>query len=75
MQLVTPSQLGKMFEPAISAKELNKRLQSVGLQWKVGGEWIATVVGRKFSSSEPVQLENGKMVYQLKWQRRVKDLI
>lgn len=75
MQLVTPTQIGKMFEPALSGKEVNKLLQKAGLQWRVGGEWVATVEGKKYSSSEPVQLENGKMVYQLKWQRRVKDII
>lgn len=75
MQLVTPTQIGKMFEPSISAIEVNKRLRAAGLQWKVGGEWVATVEGRKYSSSEPVQLAGGKMIYQLQWQRRVKDLI
>lgn len=75
MQLVTPTQIGKMFEPSISAIEVNKRLRAAGLQWKVGGEWVATVEGRKYSSSEPIQLAGGKMIYQLRWQRRVKELI
>lgn len=75
MQLVTPIQIGKMFEPAISAREVNRRLRAAGLQWMVGGEWVATVEGRKYSSSEPIQLGGGKMVYQLKWQRRVKELL
>lgn len=75
MQLVTPTQIGKMFEPALSGKEVNKLLQKAGLQWRVGGEWVATAEGKKYSSSEPIQLENGKMVYQLKWQRRVKEII
>jgi len=74
-QLVTPSQLGKMFEPALSAKAVNAILRDVGLHWKVGGEWIATAEGRRYSSSEPVQLASGKMVYQLKWQRRVVSLL
>ena len=75
LQLVTPTQLGKMFEPALSAKAINKLLQECGLQWRVGGEWVSTVDGKKYSSSEPVQLPDGKMIYQLKWQRRVKDLL
>jgi prophage antirepressor-like protein len=75
LQLVTPTQIGKMFEPAVSGKEVNKLLQQAGLHWRVGGEWIATTLGKKYSSSEPIQLPNGKMTYQLKWQRRVKDLI
>jgi Rha family phage regulatory protein len=75
MQLVTPTQIGKMFEPALSGKKVNKLLQKAGYQWRVGGEWVATVEGKKYSSSEPIQLPDGKMTYQLKWQRRVKDLI
>ncbi len=75
LQLVTPTQIGKMFEPAISAREVNRRLRAAGLQWMVGGEWVSTVEGRKYSSSEPVQLVGGNMVYQLKWQRRVKELL
>jgi Rha family phage regulatory protein len=75
MQLVTPTQIGNMFEPALSGKQINNLLRKAGLQWRVGGEWIATVDGKKYSSSEPVQLPNGRMTYQLKWQRRVKELI
>lgn len=74
-QLVTPAQIGKMFEPSLSAQAINAKLRDAGLQWKVGGEWVATVEGKKYSSSEPIQLANGKMIYQLKWQRKVKDLI
>jgi hypothetical protein len=36
---------------------------------------VATAEGKKYSSSEPIQVDGGKMIYQLKWQRRVKDLI
>jgi Rha family phage regulatory protein len=75
MQLVTPTQIGKMFEPALSAKKVNILLQKSGYQWRVGGEWVSTVDGKRYSSSEPVQLPDGKMTYQLKWQRRVKDLL
>jgi len=75
MQLITPTQLGKMFEPALSGKAINQMLRAAGLQWKVGGEWVSTVDGKKYSSSEPVQLPNGNMIYQLKWQRRAKELI
>lgn len=75
MQIVTPTQIGKMFEPALSGKKVNTLLQKAGYQWRVGGEWVATVEGKKYSSSEPIQLPDGKMTYQLKWQRRVKDLI
>lgn len=75
LQLVNPSQIGKMFEPALSAIEVNKKIQAAGLQWRSGGEWIASAEGKKYSSSEPVQCEDGQIRYQLKWQRRVKDLI
>lgn len=75
LQIVNPSQIGKMFEPALSAIEVNKKIQAAGLQWRSGGEWIASAEGKKYSSSEPVQCEDGQIRYQLKWQRRVKDLI
>lgn len=75
MQIVTPTQIGKMFEPALSGKAVNLKLQEAGLQWRVGGEWVSTARGKQYSSSEPIQLPNGKMAYQLMWQRRVKDLI
>jgi cysteinyl-tRNA synthetase len=75
LQLVLPSQLGKMFEPNLTAQKVNIKLREAGLQWKVGGEWIPTNEGRPYSSSEPVQVEAGKIVYQLKWQRRVKELL
>lgn len=75
LQIVNPSQVGKMFEPALSAIEINKRLQAAGLQWRSGGEWIASAEGKKYSSSEPVQCDDGEWRYHLKWQRRVKDLI
>jgi prophage antirepressor-like protein len=75
MQLVTPTQLGKMFEPQLSGKAVNQRLRTAKLQWRVGGEWVPEGKGRDYSSYEPVQLDNGKVVPQLKWQRRVKELI
>jgi Rha family phage regulatory protein len=75
LQLVTASQLGQMFEPKLSAQEINKRLKAAGLQWRVGGDWVATAEGGKYSSAEPVQLENGRMIYQLKWQRIVREMI
>jgi hypothetical protein len=75
LQLVLPSQLGKMFEPNLTAQKVNIKLREAGLQWKVGGEWIPTNEGRPYSSSEPVQVEAGKIVYQLKWQRKVKELL
>lgn len=75
LQLVLPSQLGKMFEPNLTAQKVNIKLREAGLQWRVGGEWIPTNEGRPYSSSEPVQVEAGKIVYQLKWQRKVKELL
>lgn len=75
LQLVTPTQIGKMFEPALSGQAVNARLKTAGLQWRAGGEWVASVEGKKYSSAEPLTLDGGKMIYQLKWQRRVKELI
>jgi prophage antirepressor-like protein len=74
-EFVTPTVLGKMFNPRQSAIWVNKRLQLAGLQFHSGGEWIPNDKGKDFAKAIPVQLENGKCVYQLHWQRRVFDMI
>ena len=71
LQIVTPTQLGKHFEPIKSAQQVNKLLKAAGLQYKVGREWIPTQKGQKYSSASPQQLESGKYIFQLCWQRKV----
>jgi hypothetical protein len=75
LEIVTPTQIGKMFYPILSAKTVNNLLRKAGLQRRVGGEWIPTAEGEKYSRSVYRQLENGKSIYQLKWKRITKNLI
>jgi len=75
LEYVTPTQIGRMFSPRMSGIETNKRLQFAGLQYRVGGEWVPSDKGKDYVKTLPVQLENGKCVYQLHWQRRVFDMI
>jgi prophage antirepressor-like protein len=75
LQFVTPSQIGAMFEPTFSGKKVNELLREKGYQYKAQGQWIPTVAGRDYSSTDYIQLENGKMVPQLLWQRRIKEFI
>ena len=72
-QFITPTQLGAMFEPALSGKKINQLLRENNLQYTVQGQWVPTTKGKKFSSIDYLQLDNGKMVPQLLWKRIVKD--
>jgi anti-repressor protein len=74
-QFVTPTQIGAMFEPTLSAKVVNRLLKEYNLQWKVDEQWIPREQGKKYSTYDYIQLENGKTVPQLLWQRRVKELL
>jgi anti-repressor protein len=72
-QLVTPTQIGAMFEPFLSAKKTNQILRENGFQYTVQGQWVPTSKGKEFCSIDYVQLDNGKMIPQLLWQRRIKE--
>lgn len=74
-QFVTPTQIGAMFEPTHSAKVINKLLKKYNLQWKVDGQWVPRDQGKKYSCYDYIQLDNGKTVPQLLWQRKVKELL
>lgn len=75
-EYVTPTQLGKMSNPRLSGQQVNVRLQYLGLQFKVGGEWIPTEHGKQYAKTLPIQLvSTGACVYQTYWQRRVYDLL
>ena len=73
LQLVTPTQIGAMLEPPISGKRVNQLLRERGFQYTVQGQWVPTSSGSYYSSTDYIQLDNGKMVPQLLWQRRVKE--
>jgi hypothetical protein len=74
-QFVTPTQIGAMFEPVISAKVVNRFLQDYNLQWKVDGQWVPREQGKKYSCYDYIQLDSGKTVPQLLWKRKVKELL
>ncbi len=74
-EYVTPTQLGKMANPRLSAIEINQRLKLAGFQYHVGGEYIPTDRGKQYAKTIPVQLENGHCVYQLYWMRKIFDLV
>lgn len=75
LQLVSPTQLGKSFEPVKSGRDINRLLCAHGFQWWVGGEWVPTSRGGEYSLAEAVELGNGKVIYQIKWQRRVASML
>jgi len=74
-EMVVPTQIGKMFNPAKSGMEINKLLKQSGFQYRVSGEWIPSEKGKKLCQTYPVQLENGKVIYQIHWKRKIKMLI
>lgn len=74
-QFVTPTQIGAMFEPTKSAKVVNRLLKDYNLQWKVDGQWVPREQGKKYSTYDYIQLDNGKTVPQLLWKRKVKELL
>lgn len=74
-EFVTPSQIGKMFRVRESGQSVNKMLQRAGLQFRVGGEYIPNDRGKQYAKTMPIQLENGRCVYQLFWMRKVYDFL
>ena len=70
-EYVIPTILGKMFDPQKSAYAINQLLKSSGMQYRAGGEWVASEEGRKWSMVFPTIVENGKVIYQVMWKRGV----
>lgn len=70
-EYVIPTQLGKMFNPPISAYQVNLLLAERGFQYRAGNEWIASEKGRKYSQAFPVSLSDGRIKYQLYWKRGI----
>lgn len=44
----TPTQIGQMMMPAISAREVNQRIRAAGLQEKIDDQWVPTERGKAF---------------------------
>jgi hypothetical protein len=74
-EFVTPSQIGRMFNPRLSGQEVNRLMKLAGLQYRVGDEYIPSDRGKIYAKTLPVQLDNGHCVFQLYWQRKVYNFI
>lgn len=74
-QVFTPTQLGEMIEPKISARKVNTVLEQLGYQEKTSGAWVITPKGEKLCE----MLDTGKKhgdgtpVKQVKWYQSVMD--
>lgn len=72
-QVFTPTQLGEMVEPKISARKVNTVLEQLGYQEKTSGAWVITPKGEKLCE----MLDTGKKhgdgtpVKQVKWYQSV----
>lgn len=70
-ELITPTELGQILSPKKSAVEVNNILRDLGYQYKVNGQWVASIKANGLTFTTPVQLNNGKIVYQMYWKRKV----
>jgi hypothetical protein len=71
----TPTELGAMLEPELSAIDMNQQLAVVGLQYKEGKKWIITEKGKPFVRffDTGKRYSNGTPVLQPKWFKSVLD--
>lgn len=66
---LTPTEIGKQLNPPISAIKVNKTLESLGYQEKLGDSWVPTQKGKPYA----VFIDTGKKhsdgtpITQLKW--------
>ena len=65
---LTPTNLGELMDPVLSAKQVNLLLCEAGLQYKTKRkEWQLTEQGKRYGAAFPYN-NNGHSGYQLKWQ-------
>lgn len=76
-KIFTPTQLGGMLEPPISARKVNEVLEHLGYQCKVNGEWVVTSKGEKLCEMLDTGKKrgNGVPVKQIKWYQTVLDIL
>nr|DAS11335.1 MAG TPA: KilA-N domain [Caudoviricetes sp.] len=69
----TPTELGKLHEPPLSAVKFNQLLAANGYQTKETGEWEVTTKGKPFSRlfDTGKNNSNGVAVTQLKWSKEI----
>ena len=72
---LTPTNLGELMDPALSAKQVNLLLCEAGFQYKTKRkEWQLTEQGKKYGAPYPY-CNNGHTGYQLRWQEDVIGLL
>lgn len=69
----TPTELGKLHEPPLSAVKFNQLLAANGYQTKETGEWEVTSKGKPFSRlfDTGKKTNSGVAVTQLKWNKEI----
>ena len=69
----TPTELGKLHEPPLSAVKFNQLLAANGYQTKETGEWEVTSKGKPFSRlfDTGKKTNSGVAVTQLKWSKEI----
>ena len=74
--LMTATELGKLQNPKLSPQKVNKLLESLGLQVKIGKNWQSTDAGEKYSMLIDVDKKKGSgaPVQQLRWKSNVAEL-
>ena len=73
----TPTELGRMCDPAINPRNINLLLAAHDLQVKTGDVWVALQAGEEYSRlfDTGKRRGDGVPVLQLKWSNRVLDII
>ena len=72
---LTPTNLGEMLIPEVSAKQVNKKLERAGLQYRTTrGAWMLTEAGQKHGAAFPYS-RNGHTGFQIRWVVEVLDLL
>lgn len=76
-KIFTPTQIGKELDPPMSAVKVNKTLQSLGYQIKIGSEWTATDKGLPFVEMLDTNKKHsdGTAVKQMKWKESIIDIL
>ena len=74
-QVFTPTQLGALCNPRMSAQLMNLSLQNAGLQHRVGNSWVVTEDGKPFARFYDTGKRHGDgtPVIQTKWLKSVLD--
>ncbi len=77
VQFISPTEIGKIMEPPISAIKVNKLLEKHKLQSKIGPSWRLTTKGEKYGIEKETTYtsKNNTTLYAIKWSKEVLDNI